>query len=415
MGTRKGPKTKVASASSAIKRTTRSESKKKPIPMVRDRNTKSRHFAGSANVAGEARVKEELNVMLRAKGKTAKQTGQPLPVHSENVRRTRRDDEAEAQTQHSGTQEDDAIPVYARKKRSGHRKYEDWEDQIIIERRTAGEKFEDISKLLVSRPARNLCSRWHETLKHRIDDTVAHSLPKRKPNWTLEEEQLLVSLRESGKSWNEVAKHLPNRTAKRCVERWYKPFLAVERPPRKTVLEWQEWEERLLVSGYYAGLSWEEITKPITTRTIHATRSVWYHHFHSADQDKPWTSEELRTLTDLRAGGMDWDKISQEICGHSSNACRRQWYRETGGIQGVSHHKGKWSADEINTLIGLYNTIGARFQEISNHIPGRTAAACRTWLWRDGENFGVGEGSSEYWEQYFLGMSSTQDSHPAPS
>lgn len=416
MGTRKGSKTKVASASSVRKRKLRSESKKKPIPMIRDRNTKSRHFARSDHVAGEAKVMQQLNVTLRAKRKTAKQTGQHLPGHSENACRTRRTDKADVQTQHSGTQEDDALPVYARKKRHSRRSFEDWEDQIIIERRTAGERWEDISKLLTHRNARTLSCRWNHALRHRIEDTVVLSIPGRKPNWTLEEEQLLVSLRESGKSWNEVAKELPNRTAKRCCERWYKPFLAVERPPRKSLLEWKEWEERLLVSGYYAGLNWEEITTPITKRTIHAARIHWYHHFRAADQDEPWTSEDLRTLTDLRAGGKEWDKISQELCRHSSNACRTQWYKETGGIQSSIHHQERWTADEIDTLMALYNTIGPRWQEFSKHIPGRTANACLNWFCRYAKKLDrVGEGPSEYWIEYLLSKSSPQDPHPAPS
>lgn len=414
MGTRKCSKTKIASASSARKRTLRSESKGKPVPMIRDRNTKSRHFARSDHVAEGTGVTHQLNVTLRPKGKTAKKTGQHLLGDSKTACRTRRADKADTQTQHSGTQEDDALPVYAREKQHGRRLFEDWEDQIIIERRTAGETWEDISKLLTTRTALTLCCRWNQVLKHRIGDTVALSIPKRNPRWTLGEEQLLVSLRESGKNWNEVAKQLPNRNAKRCCERWYKPFLAVERPPRKSMLQWEEWEERLLVSGHYAGLNWEEITKPITKRTIHAARLHWYHHFRSADQDEPWISEDLTTLTKLRAGGEDWDRISQELCGHSSNACRTQWYKETGGIQGSSHCQEKWAADEIDTLIALYNTIGPRWHEISKHIPGRTANACLNCFCRYGKNLdSVGEGPSEYWKEYLMSKSSPQGSSPS--
>ena len=402
MGTRKRSKKKVASASPARKRNLRSESKRKPLPMTRDRNTKSRHFARSDHVAGGAKVMQQLNVTLRAKGKTDEQAGQHLPGRSKIACRTRRADKADAQIKYSGTQGEAAVAIHARKKR--HRiLFEDWEDQIIIEHRRAGETWEDISKLLNFRTSPAVCCRWNKVLKHRIEDTVAPPNTGRYRRWTLREDQLLITLWKSGKSWNEVANQIPNRNAKRCCERWYKRLLTVERPPRKSMLQWKEWEECLLVSGYYAGLDWKEIAEPITGRTIHGTRNHWYHHFRSADQDEPWTSEELTTLTDLRARGKDWDKISQELCKHTSNACRTQWYKETGGIQGSSHHQGKWAADEVDTLVALYNTIGPRWQEISKHIPGRTANACLDSFCRYGKNLdGVGEGPSEYWKEYLM-------------
>ena len=105
-------------------------------------------------------------------------------------------------------------------------------------------------------------------------------------------------------------------------------------PPK--IKRWKEWEERLLVSGYYAGLSWDEIIQLIPERTTISAKTHWSLHFCLPKQDKPWTSEELTTLTQLRAEGSGWDKISQEVPRHSSNACRTQWYKETEGIQGCS-------------------------------------------------------------------------------
>lgn len=144
-------------------------------------------------------------------------------------------------------------------------------------------------------------------------------------------------------------------------------------PHKKNGLQWEEWEERLLVSGHYAGLTWTEVTKSITGRTLFGCRSCWCEHFRSADQDEPWTSEELALLEYLRWEGSGWDQIGQELPEHSSNDCRMQWYRETEGIQGPSSHQGlndTWSAEEIKVLVALHNTIGPRWQEICKHIPG---------------------------------------------
>lgn len=238
--------------------------------------------------------------------------------------------------------------------------------------------------------------------------------PKTYALWTQEEDQLTKSLRESGKSWAEIARNLPDRSAKSCKGRYY-DHLRDSQGPLKVALPWEEWEERLLVSGYYAGLRWKAIAKPINGRTMNGALNHWNVYFRSLDQDEPWTSEELALLVHRRQGGSDWDEISQEFSGHTSNACRTQWYKETEGIQGSANHQGNydtWSAEEVEILVALYNTIGPRWQEICKHIPGRTATACCTWLrTKCTEEHGVGGPPSEYWKEFFMGKLHSEDAH----
>ena len=189
--------------------------------------------------------------------------------------------------------------------------------------------------------------------------------------------------------------------------RWSRDLIKIQGPSTKKIApQWQEWEERLLVSGYYAGLSWKEIAERIPGRTVRGARTRWTIYLHASDQDESWTSEELALLAYLRSEGLDWDEISQELPVHSSNACRTQWYKETEGIKGPPSHQGTndtWSAAEVDTLVALYNTIGPRWQEICKHIHGRTESACRSWLkLKCTKEDGVGGPPSEFWKEFFM-------------
>ena len=359
--------------------------------MARNRNRKSRHFTPAACIAGQTRFlkrwekwEEELIFSLRAEGKTYEQISQRLPGRTEGACRWRACQKFRTRT----------VPKPNRDKI-----WEDWEDQLILEHRKAGESLSKISELLPHRTATAVRVRWDRGLKPRIEAIIATlTATGSQHRWILGEGQLLKSLRESGQSWTEIAKNSPDRTVTQCRRYWYQ----ILHPPR--IKRWKEWEERLLISGYYADLSWEDIAKSIPEHTSLGAMRHWYQYFCLPGQDKPWTSEELTILTHLRAEGSGWDEISQEIPRHSSNACRTQWYKETEGIKGSRRRilNKRWSAEETNTLIALYNSIGPRWQEICKYVPRRTARACQTHLYQKcTKEDGVGDAPSEYWIDYF--------------
>ena len=364
--------------------------------MARNRNRKSRYFARAVSIAGQVQVhkkwekwEEELIRSLRAEGKTYGQISQRLPGRTEGACKCRAAQKLRTQT----------VPKPNRDKR-----WEDWEDQLILGHRKAGESHSKISELLSHRTASAVQSRWHRVLKPRIKATIAApTATGSQHRWTFGEGQLLKSLRtlrRSGQSWTGITKmNFPDRTVTQCSWYWHN---RLHRPKTK---RWKEWEERLLVSGYYAGLSWKDIAKSIPERTSLGARLHWYLYFCLPVQEKPWTSEELTILTHLRAEGSGWDEISQEIPRHSSNACRTQWYKETEGIKGRSHRISttRWSAEETNTLVALYNSIGPRWQEICKYVPGRTEKACQTHLYEEcTTEDGLGDAPSEYWIDYFM-------------
>ena len=425
MGTRIGSETKVPSKSIPRKHK-QFPHPKESISTVRNRDTRSPNFTRSADVANVVEGREDWEdqfcVTFSVNGKSNEQVSQPLPDRSENACQQRRAYEPHAQTQQSGTQERDALAIHTPNKEHGRKLWEEWEDQILMANRKAGQSFTAISKLLSSRTKSAAARRLDYLLKLQNKDTIPPpSIVRPYQRWTLEEKQLLNSLYESGKRWDEIAKYFPTRDAKACSKRWCKLLHTVQPSSQKSRREWKEWEERLLVSGYYAGLSWEEIAQPITGRTVAGVKAHWFKFLRSPDQnkpwtseelasftqqDKPWTSEEIAVLTQLRAEGNDWDDISQKVPGHPSNACRTQWYKETEGIGGKqrihgSSHPGRWSAEEVDTLVTLFNTIGPRWEEICKYFPGRTACACYATFNKKSKTVdGVGAAAFAYRREY---------------
>ena len=355
--------------------------------MARYPNRKSKHFPPAAEIAGKVRSskkwdkwEEELILSLRAEGKTYGQISQRLPGRTESACATRASEKLRTQM----------VLSY-------NRRWEDREDQLILAGREAGDSFDTISEQLSHRTARSVGRRWSLVLKSRnLSSFAARTTPGYQHRWSVREEQLLRFLRESGQSWTEIAKNISDCTVTQCYSHWDRLL----HPPRNE--RWEEGEERLLVSGYCAGLNWGDIAELIPGRTRRSIGRHWGLYFWLPQEDKPWTSEELTLLAHLRAEGSSWEQISQKIPGHRSNACRTQWYKETEGIQGCSQ-RNLWSAEEIDTLVALYNTIGPRWEEICKHIPGRTESGCYgQFRKRCTKEDGVGDAPSEYWINYFM-------------
>ena len=294
--------------------------------------------------------------------------------------------------------------------------WEDWEDQTLVAHRAAGWTWENIKRLLPNRTLRAVRTRAKSeevSLILRLNPPPPAKIPEsggRCYPWNQEEDRVLRSLRESGKTFGEIAKKIPNRSRYACEHR----FEFIRQDSRKRRYDWEEWEERLLVSGYFAGLTWEGISRSITRRTKGACILQWWKFFRSTDLDDPWTAKDLALLRNLRSQGCSWENISKELPGHSSNACRTHWYKETGIIQdplseyglGGNCIKGinrvPWSTREVEILVSLYNTIGHRYDEICKHLPGRSAGACQSHLrLKCTKEDGVGGPPSEFWEEYF--------------
>lgn len=410
MGTLKGSETRGSSTFPARKHKSRLSSKK-PASMAQ--NARSQHFLPRASVVEKVNIKkrweeweDQLIITLRKEGKNNTQISQYLPGRSEGACKVRWLKKLKTRSLNVSTRQEDAPPSFASIQQNPQKRWEDGEDQIVIKQSKAGKSWEDISKMLPPRTVHSVRCRWNSVLEPLIQDTVK---PQTRPHthWKEWEDQVLKTLVGLGHDWAEIAAQLPSRTAWSCRMRWSRDLIKIQGPSTKGIApQWQDWEERLLVSGYYAGLSWKEIAERIPGRTMRGARTRWTIYLHASDQDRPWTSEELALLAYLCSEGRDWDEISRELPEHSSNACKTQWYKETEGIKGPPKHQGTndtWSAAEVDLLVTLYNTIGPRWQEICKHIPGRTEFACRSWFKaKCTKEDGVGEPPSEVWKEFFM-------------
>ena len=338
MGTRKGPKPTTSSnfpstddrslsnsKDSALVAQTTTSQQCPPVPSVVEHLTLYRPWE---------HWEDQLIIDGHKAGKTMKEISHDLPGRSQRGCRDRWNDVLQSRSQSSQSPQKDALSSRAPKKCYWRKEWEDWEDEIVATHHLAGESWQDISKRLPPRSAACVSIRWSNMLKPQyqkaaypqvrsLNTRSVSGARKPKDRWTQAEEILLKSLHESGKNWIEIASQLPGRSAGSCKGHWW--HVRQRQGLCKTnASHWKEWEERLLVSGYYAGLSWQEITEPITTRKLYTIRRHWLDCFESTDRDDSWTSEELTLLTNLRSEGGSWDGISQAIPGHTSNACRRQ-------------------------------------------------------------------------------------------
>ena len=386
-----------------LARSTRSSLEpKKPTTMPRNRSRNSRDCSPTARNTGKVEPskrweewEEELTLSLRAEGKTYRQISQLLPGRTEDA----------CMAWVARTFKASTMPYF-------QRRWEDWEDELILAHRKAGCSHHEISESLSHRTTFAVKHRWNEVLKSRTKATIPAPTATRSPRrWTLGEDQLLKSLRHSGQRWSQIAKNFPYCTVKQCISRWHH----VLRPQRTK--SWTAWEERLLVSGYFAGSSREEIAESIPECAKGSAMRHWDLHLCSPKQDKSRTLGDLDMPTHLGAAGSGFDQISHEFPRHSSSACRRQRYKEIDGIKDGSY-RGRsdiWSAQEKDTLIALHNTIGGRWEEIRKHIPGRTEGACREYFRKKcTKEDGVGDAPSEYWQDYFMSKFHTKSTKPAP-
>ena len=261
MGVQKGFNAKNASGSSAIKHKSLSKSK---TPKSIAQNTRSRHFP-PAPAGGKIRYmkgweewENQLIDALHKDGKTYLQISQRLPGRTEPACRVQHR-KFKARSQNAIAQQKHALPSAPPKRQYWFKKWENWEDQLVVKQHNLGKGWEDISKMLPPRSADAVRKRWTLKLERQPQNIVAPPTRpvKIKPHWKPREVQLLKTLVGTGKSWTEVATQLPNRSADSCMRRWFRDLKKPKgKPTKKRAPYWEEREERLLVSGHYTGLSW---------------------------------------------------------------------------------------------------------------------------------------------------------------
>lgn len=154
--------------------------------------------------------------------------------------------------------------------------------------------------------------------------------PKQKPRyWNEEEDSLLrAAIKEHGTDgyhkWKEVAKHVPNRTYRECMQRWTK----------------------VLAPGLKKG-KWSTEEDEILRRLV---------------------QEQLNTLGESSGKRIVWNKVASGFKGRSCKQCRERWINHLD----PTVKKTEWTHEEDLMLLQYYETMPSKWAKIARQIPGRT-------------------------------------------
>uniref|UniRef100_A0A7S2SQ52 Uncharacterized protein n=1 Tax=Mucochytrium quahogii TaxID=96639 RepID=A0A7S2SQ52_9STRA len=90
---------------------------------------------------------------------------------------------------------------------------------------------------------------------------------------------------------------------------------------------------------------------------------------------RTWTDKEDQQLLALvqKFGAKRWSKLARHIPGKTGNQCSQRWHKALD----PNIIKGKWTKVEDEALVNAVKTVGRKWKQISNSIPGRTGKQCR--------------------------------------
>ena len=213
----------------------------------------------------------------------------------------------------------------------------------------------------------------------------------------------MISLREAGKSYDEISQQLPGRSSSACRHK----MLDLSRPQQQGLGPqqkdddvgiddskskwWEPWEEKLLVSLRKTGKTYIEITKQLPGRSVGACRHKIRDMLESQKRDlsprqnddlvgmiqdkKRWQAWEEELLISLFKIGKSWDEISQQLPDRSEIGCRGKiQHLLDAGKQDLAEVSGSckvWK-DWEEKLITTNHDAGKSWEEISKLLPSRT-------------------------------------------
>ncbi|KAG6059820.1 hypothetical protein E4U16_006970 [Claviceps sp. LM84 group G4] len=274
------------------------------------------------------------------------------------------------------------------------------EDKLLLTLKEAGGTWQEISESLGRTPA--ACRGHYFSKRLEISEKESSQGSSQLKNET--EERRLFQLKASDETWPEIAQRLPVRTNIDCQRRYEEGLDAYDTERSQGSLQanliklkpWTEEEDKLLLKLKEAGGKWQEISESLG-RTPGACRSRYgkYLEVKVSETEKSqsslqlenervkWTAEEEKLLVQLKASHKTWQEISERL-GRTPRACQiRHGQRlevsvtekSQGSLQPRNERK-KWTAEEEKLLFQL-KVADKTWQEISDHLPGRTVNACQ--------------------------------------
>ncbi|CAD8045875.1 unnamed protein product [Paramecium sonneborni] len=166
--------------------------------------------------------------------------------------------------------------------------------------------------------------------KIKEDDTSLQcqnqELNKRKQKiWNDEEDSRLKFLYvEFLGKWNEIAKHMPQRNASQCQQRWRR----INPPKDQSRHIWtQQEDDRLKQLVQDIGKQWMKIAKCFGNITGKQARDRYINKLDQSINKQPWTYEEDMFILDQYINnGPKWTKISNHLNGRPENHVKNRFY-----------------------------------------------------------------------------------------
>ena len=202
---------------------------------------------------------------------------------------------------------------------------------------------------------------------------------KRGRPWKGEEEELLLQLREEGKSWAEIDEFFPERSWKALQGRYY---ILLSGPPKTRTYRinpWTDEETELLLKLVDDNLSWKEIAKRLPGRSEGSSRERYRILKESSAPTSNWkqyTAEDDDAILKALKSGKTVKEISQLLERDQSSVRKRiRTLEESEGLDPAPQTmSGRFYADADFELMRRERERNITWKKISaNHFPGRSA------------------------------------------
>lgn len=143
--------------------------------------------------------------------------------------------------------------------------------------------------------------------------------------WTAEDDEFLRTavMKHGEQYWTKVAKEVPHRNAKECVQRW-KKVLA----PGLKKGKWSELEDRSLIALIQKhGQNWTLLSECMKSRSSKQCRERWMNHLNPDLKKTKWSAEEDAKLLKLAAlYPRKWAEMARGIPGRTENMAKCRYH-----------------------------------------------------------------------------------------
>ncbi len=224
------------------------------------------------------------------------------------------------------------------------------------------------------------------------------------PDYTPEEDALLIQLRAEGQSWTEIAKEFTNIYSERspkALENHYNSRLrpGLKAPPprplppqgRKHSQYTSEEIEFLRKMRQDERRSWEEIADAFSThfpgsgRTPKGLKGRYRTEFGNTahpERLSPYTPEENARLRGMKDTGRPWEEIAKAFPGRSIKALKAQSWRLERGQGKELRPWSEWTPEEDQRLKALKGS-GLSWSQVIEQFPGRSTSSIKTRYYRE--------------------------------